>query len=55
MVTMGCGEACPVVPGRRREDWPVDDPIGKSADEVRGIRDAISVRIQGLLAREDLR
>ena len=54
LVTMGCGDACPVVPGRRREDWSVDDPAGKSADEVRRIRDAIGVRVRELLAREGL-
>lgn len=54
LVTMGCGEACPVIPGRRREDWLLDDPAGKPADDVRRIRDAIAVRIQGLLEREGL-
>lgn len=52
VVTMGCGDACPVVPGRRYVDWHVDDPIGRSALEVRRIVDEIACRVDGLL--EDL-
>lgn len=48
VVTMGCGDACPVYPGRRYMDWVIDDPVGQSADEVRRIRDAIGVRVEEL-------
>jgi arsenate reductase len=54
LVTMGCGEACPVVPGVRREDWPVDDPAARPLDEVRRIREAIRLRVEELIAREGL-
>ncbi len=46
LVTMGCGEQCPVVPGARRADWPLEDPKGKSLEEVRRIRDAIHERVE---------
>jgi arsenate reductase len=49
VVTMGCGDACPVYPGRRYLDWDLDDPVGKPVDEVRGIRDDIEGRVRGLL------
>ena len=49
LVTMGCGDACPVYPGKRYLDWEVDDPEGKSLDEVRRIRDEIDGRVQQLL------
>lgn len=49
VVTMGCGDACPVVPGRRREDWALDDPAGQPLERVRAIRDAIRARVQALL------
>jgi arsenate reductase len=49
VVTMGCGDACPVYPGKRYEDWPIDDPAGKSLEEVRRIRDEIDGRVQELL------
>jgi arsenate reductase len=52
LVTMGCGEKCPVVPGLRRDDWPLEDPKGKSMDVVRGIRDDVKRRIETLIARE---
>jgi arsenate reductase len=52
LVTMGCGEACPVVPGLQREDWPLDDPKGRTVDDVRRIRDEIEERVRALLARE---
>ena len=52
LVTMGCGEACPVVPGLRREDWPLEDPKGQAADTVRGIRDEIRARVYRLIERE---
>jgi protein-tyrosine-phosphatase len=51
VVTMGCGDACPVVPGVRYEDWPLDDPAGLGIDAVRPIRDTIEARVRGLLAR----
>ncbi len=50
LVTMGCGEACPVVPGLKREDWPLEDPKGKSLDRVREIRDEVRRRVDALLA-----
>jgi arsenate reductase (thioredoxin) len=50
VVTMGCGDACPVFPGKRYLDWELDDPSGKSLDEVRPIRDEIDRRVQALLA-----
>jgi len=50
VVTMGCGDACPVYPGKRYEDWKLDDPAGKSLEEVRPIRDEIDRRVQALLA-----
>jgi arsenate reductase len=52
LVTMGCGEACPVVPGVRREDWPLEDPKGKAVERVRAIRDEVRVRVEALLQRE---
>ena len=50
VITMGCGDACPIFPGKRYEDWELVDPKGKSIDEVRPIRDDIKARIQVLLA-----
>jgi arsenate reductase len=50
LVTMGCGEACPLVPGARREDWPLEDPNGKPMDRVRAIRDDIRHRVARLVA-----
>ncbi len=49
VITMGCGDACPVYPGKRYEDWQVPDPSGRSLQEVRRIRDDISARVEGLL------
>ena len=49
LVTMGCGEACPVVPGLRREDWPLEDPKGKPPEKVREIRDEIRRRVLELV------
>ena len=54
VVTMGCGGACPVFPGQRRLDWELDDPAGKSAAEVRPVRDEIEKRVRGLLADLDI-
>jgi arsenate reductase len=50
VVTMGCGDACPIYPGKRYVDWELADPAGKSLDEVRAIRDEIDSRVQALLA-----
>jgi len=52
LVTMGCGEACPVVPGLRRADWSLEDPKGKPLERVREIRDEVRKRVEGLLAAE---
>ena len=50
VVTMGCGDACPIYPGKRYEDWELDDPAGQPVEVVRRIRDDIDTRIQQLLA-----
>ncbi|HMH58398.1 MAG TPA: arsenate reductase ArsC [Galbitalea sp.] len=50
VITMGCGDACPVFPGKRYEDWELTDPAGLPLDEVRSIRDDIRRRVEGLLA-----
>jgi arsenate reductase len=50
VVTMGCGESCPFVPGKRYEDWPVDDPAGQDIDTVRRIVADVDGRVRGLLA-----
>ncbi|HEX7506837.1 MAG TPA: arsenate reductase ArsC [Polyangia bacterium] len=50
LITMGCGEACPVVPGVERDDWPLEDPKGKPIERVREIRAEIAERVRGLLA-----
>jgi arsenate reductase len=47
---MGCGDACPIFPGKRYEDWKLDDPAGQSIDAVRPIRDAIRTRVHDLIA-----
>ena len=49
VVTMGCGDACPVYPGKRYEDWEVDDPAGKPLEDVRRIRDDIAARVARLV------
>jgi len=49
VVTMGCGDACPLVPGKRYEDWELDDPTGKSLEELRPIREAVKGRVEALL------
>jgi arsenate reductase len=49
VVTMGCGDACPVFPGKRYLDWELDDPAGKTVDEVRSIRDQIDERVKSLV------
>jgi protein-tyrosine-phosphatase len=50
VITMGCGDACPVFPGKRYEDWELDDPAGQGVDAVRPIRDEIRRRIETLIA-----
>ena len=49
VVTMGCGDACPVVPGKRYEDWALDDPAGQGIEAVRAIRDQIKGRVERLV------
>jgi arsenate reductase len=51
LVTMGCGEECPVVPGVAREDWPLADPKGRSIEAVRSIRDEVRTRVEELVKR----
>ncbi|RBP61731.1 protein-tyrosine-phosphatase [Brevibacterium sanguinis] len=50
VITMGCGDACPIFPGKRYEDWDLDDPAGQGLESVRPIRDDIKARIQALVA-----
>lgn len=50
VITMGCGDACPIFPGKRYEDWELDDPAGQDLDAVRRIRDEIKGRVEGLIA-----
>lgn len=50
VITMGCGDACPIFPGKRYEDWQLDDPAGRGVEAVRPIRDEIRGRVQELLA-----
>ncbi len=54
IVTMGCGDACPVYPGTRYEDWELPDPAGQPLDVVRAIRDEIEARVRALIASLDL-
>jgi protein-tyrosine-phosphatase len=49
VITMGCGDACPIYPGKRYEDWDLEDPSGKGAGDVRRIRDDIESRVRALL------
>jgi len=49
VITMGCGDACPIFPGKRYEDWQLDDPAGQSIDAVRPIRDDIRARVDALI------
>ncbi|MFS2029552.1 MULTISPECIES: arsenate reductase ArsC [unclassified Curtobacterium] len=50
VITMGCGDACPVFPGKRYEDWELDDPAGQPIDRVRPVRDAVRARVEQLIA-----
>jgi len=52
LVTMGCGESCPVVPGLRRQDWNLPDPKGQPTERVRAIRDDIRARVERLIAAD---
>lgn len=54
LITMGCGDKCPYIPGLRREDWPLPDPKGRPIDEVRAVRDDIKNRVAGLIQAERL-
>ncbi len=49
VITMGCGDACPIYPGKKYEDWELDDPAGQGVDAVRTIRDEIDARVQHLI------
>jgi len=49
VITMGCGDACPIYPGKKYEDWQLDDPAGQGLDAVRAIRDEIDERVQHLI------
>lgn len=51
VITMGCGDTCPYFPGKRYEDWVLEDPAGKSIDEVRTIRDEIKARVETLVSQ----
>lgn len=51
LITMGCGEACPHVPGLLRDDWPLEDPKGKTVERVREIRDEVKARVSALLQK----
>jgi arsenate reductase (thioredoxin) len=53
VVTMGCGDACPYIPGKRYLDWDLPDPKGKPVAEVRALRDEIAARIEGLVSELD--
>ena len=50
VITMGCGDACPIFPGKRYEDWQLEDPAGKSVEGVRPVRDEIKRRVEELIA-----
>jgi protein-tyrosine-phosphatase len=50
VITMGCGDACPIFPGKRYLDWDLTDPAGKSIDVVKGVRDDIDIRVRHLLS-----
>ncbi|MGF3943003.1 hypothetical protein ACQX8E_15235, partial [Staphylococcus aureus] len=50
VVTMGCGDACPIFPGKRYENWDVEDPAGQSVEDVRPIRDEVERRVRSLMA-----
>jgi protein-tyrosine-phosphatase len=51
VITMGCGDTCPIFPGKRYEDWDLNDPAGQPVEVVRRIRDDVRARVEGLLAQ----
>ncbi len=53
VITMGCGDACPIFPGKKYLDWQLDDPAGQGVDAVRPIRDAIRAKVEALIAEID--
>ncbi|MFD9506888.1 arsenate reductase ArsC [Streptomyces mirabilis] len=55
VITMGCGDACPVFPGRKYLDWALEDPAGKGVESVRPIRDEINARVENLISEIDAR
>ncbi|MER5666259.1 arsenate reductase ArsC [Streptomyces mirabilis] len=55
VITMGCGDACPVFPGRKYLDWALEDPAGKGVESVRPIRDEIKARVENLISEIDAR
>jgi arsenate reductase len=55
LITMGCGDECPYVPGLRRDDWPLEDPKGQPVERVRAIRDEIRARVEALVDQEGVR
>jgi len=55
LITMGCGDKCPYMPGLKRDDWPLHDPKGRPVEEVRAVRDEIRSRVLELLSAEQLR
>lgn len=55
LITMGCGDECPYVPGLKRDDWPLDDPKGQPIARVRAIRDDIRARVEALIVQEGAR
>jgi arsenate reductase (thioredoxin) len=55
VITMGCGDACPIFPGIRYEDWDLEDPTGKDLETVRGIRDEIGRRVDDLISSLEVR
>ena len=52
LITMGCGDECPIVPGAIRDDWPLEDPKGKPIERVREIREEVRARVRALIQRE---
>ena len=54
LITMGCGDQCPVVPGARRDEWPLQDPKGQPIERVREIRDEVRTRVRAFIAAQDL-
>jgi arsenate reductase len=55
LITMGCGDECPYLPGVRRDDWPLDDPKGQPVERVRSIRDDIRARVEALIVQEGVK